>query len=286
MAGNLIAVAEGRDSLFATLDAEGIVTIWSGPGEMRSQFSADFARVSVPVPSRRLAIVAGSETASVVVGSWSQGVIAYDLAGANLWHRSDIHHVQHLRAIRSETSEHSILTVIRERGGGLILGPTGGTKYRVDKAQFLDGWPDTSLLVFDGKNVSRRSSPYSESSWKLELRTFAVLDAVVGDGALICGADGILTYLEGSGDLVWRMPVGEGRRVVSARAYPHSDEWLCLSVSNRPGGPRILRITRDGQVAASVDLPGNWIDFVCGGRFVVASSGVVAQVPDFTDAPA
>jgi hypothetical protein len=286
MAGNLIAVADGRDSLFATLDADGIVSVWTGPYDMRSQFSADLARVSVPVPARRLAIVSGSETASVVVGSWTQGVAAFDLQGAILWHRRDIHHVQDLRTVQGGVSEHRILTVVRERGGGLILGPTGGTKYRVDKAQFLDGWPDTSLLVFDGKNVSRRASPYSESSWKLELRTFAVLDAVVGEGALICGADGFLTYVDGSGDVAWRMPVGDGERIVSARAHPNSDAWLCLSVSNRPkGGPQILRITQAGEVAARVDLPGDWLDFVCGGRFIVASTGETTEVPDPIDSP-
>jgi len=69
MAGDLVAVADGRGSLFATLDADGIVTVWSGHETVRSQFEAEIARVSAPTPSDRLAIVVDAEETSVVVGS-------------------------------------------------------------------------------------------------------------------------------------------------------------------------------------------------------------------------
>jgi hypothetical protein len=286
MSSSLVAVADGRDSLFATLGADGIVSVWSGPDALQSRFSAGIARASVPVPSHRLAIVMGVGEISVVVGSWSQGVAAFDVDGATRWHRKDIRHVQRLRAVPIDEGEHSIVTVVQERNGGLVLGQTGGTRHPVARAQFLDGWRDASLLVFDREGVSRRTAPYKEDLWRVDLATFAVLDAVLDHGALICGADGTLTYVSSGGEVIWRVPAVATRRIVSARAHPDGDGWICLSVSNVPRGvPQVLKVNQDGEIATTADFPGTWIGFVCGGRCIVAANGTVAKVPGLARPP-
>lgn len=279
MSANLIAAADGQDSLFATLDADGSVSVWSGPGEMHSQFTVELAQTPVPVPSRRLAMVAGETGTAVVVGSWTQGVAAFGLDGQPLWHRRDIRHVQSLRTIPDAVGERRILTVIQERGGGLILGQSGGTRYRISKARFLDGWPDAALLVFDGKQISRRTPPYSKNSWSIDLSTFAVLDTVVGDGSLVCSADGFLRLIGNDGETIWRVSTGKGQRVVRARSDPDSSGWVCLAATNEPGSsPKVLKITPEGTVAASADFNGEWIDFVLDGQCIVTTNGDVFNV--------
>jgi len=281
MPGNLIAVADGRDSLFATLDTDGAVSVWSGRDEVRCRFIAEFARAVVPVRSGHIAIVAGEEEATVVVGSWTRGVAAFGLDGQVRWHRQDIRHVQGLRAVPGADGRGQVLAVVRERGTGLVLGRSGGTRYQVPGARFLDGWPDGSLLVFNGKQASRRAAPYSGSSWSIDLAAFAVLDAVVGDGALICGADGSLVHAGDDGEVRWRVTTGKGRRAVRAWADPHGAGWVCLAPTNVSGSvPRVLRITREGVIAASADCAGTWIGFAFGGRCLVAADGTVCDVPD------
>lgn len=80
MPARLVAVADGRGQRLATRTPTD-VTVWSGPTDPQYQFRVDFAESSVPVPSRRLAIVDDDTDVSVAVGSWTQGVAAYGLDG-------------------------------------------------------------------------------------------------------------------------------------------------------------------------------------------------------------
>jgi hypothetical protein len=277
---SVLAVAEGPGSQFATLESDGGVSVWSRPEALRSRFRAEIARVTVPVPSRRLAVVASASGAtSVAVASWTQGIAAFDVEGQRLWHRRDVHHVQHVRGLPAQNGT-GALAVVSEKAGGLVLGPSGGTRHRVPRARFLDGWPDGSLFVFDRHSASRRAAPYAESVWQVDLPTFAVLDVVLGEGALICGANGV-TFVRDDGEILWRIAATGARRIIRARAHSDGDGWICLSVSNEDRGTsQIVRVGRDGDITTAIDFPGAWIDFVCGGDFAVATDGTVAEVPN------
>lgn len=61
--------------------------------------------------------------------------------------------------------------------------------------------------------------------------------------------------------------------------------------SPRSDGTQILRVNRDGELAATADFPGNnarflsqasrnWIGFVCGGRYLIAANGAVVEVSE------
>lgn len=278
MSDDLVAVAEGPDGLFATLNAHGTVSVWSRPGDLRAQFNTTLGAVTAPVPSHRLAIVVGVDEINVVVGSWSKGVAAFALDGAARWHRRDIRHVQRLRALPTDAAAHSVVGVVQERAGGLVLGVTGGTKHRIVGARFLAGWPDGSLFVFDGASAFRRAAPDSEPVWRLDLATFALLDAALDGGALISGANRRLTYVGPDGVVAWRTPA-DTRQFVRVRADPDGDGWICLAtLTDRRSVPQVVHVAPDGQITLIAEVPGSWIDFVARGRYLIGTDGAFESV--------
>jgi hypothetical protein len=277
---SVVAVADGPDGRYATLDIHGTVSVWVAPTRLLSRFSVPVAG-SQQVPSHRLAIVVTERGLSIVVGSWSGGVAAFDPSGTPLWSRRDIRHVQRLRSVPVGNRDGAdIVSVVREKSGGLVLGPTGGTRRRIPGARYLAGWPDGSLLLFDGARVARLAAHGEEKLWQSAVQTIAVLDAVLEDGAaLLCLADGRLTRLDPQGAVVWRTQQVPERRILRVRAHPAGSGWLGLAVpAGRPGVPAILRVSPDGQVEPLADVPGSWVDFVDGGRHLVATSGAVETV--------
>jgi hypothetical protein len=236
VADEIVAVAEGPEGLFATVTVDGRVSVWSGPGDLICEFGTGIATDTVAVLSHRLAIASpGTGEVQIVVGSWTRGVAGFGLDGKQLWHRRDIRHVHAVRALPADGGAASVVGVMVERGPGLILGATGGTRHRIRAARFMAGGPDGSLLVHDGKAVVLRAAADRDPLWRISLSTFAVLDAVLDGEVLLCGAD-------------------------------------------RP--PQIVRVTRDGDLTVVREMAGAWIDFVDGGRHVVAADGTVAPIVD------
>jgi hypothetical protein len=276
---DLIAVAEGPEGLFATLTARGVVSVWSSPEDLLSRFVSPIGSVTVPGTSHRLAIVVDGDEVDVVVGSWTEGLAAYTVDGALRWHRHDMRHVQRLRALPTDGGAKTVAGVVLERGGGLVLGRTGGTRHRIPEARFMAGWSDGSLLVFDGKGVSRRAAPDAELAWRVELATFALLDAALDGGATVCGADGRLTHIDQNGVVAWRTPALPNQQIVRVRADPEGDGWICLATTtDRRIPPQVLRVASGGEMTPVVEVPGSSIDFVGRGSYLVARNGNVMPV--------
>jgi hypothetical protein len=280
MADGVAAVAEGPDGMFAMLDTRGEVSVWRAPGRLLSRFTVPAAE-GQRNPSDRLAIVMTEQEPAVVVGSWSGGVAAFDSGGSRLWFRRDIRHVHQVQAIPGESRDSAgTVSVVRDRAGGLVLGPTGGTRRRIPRAQYLAGWPDGSLLLFDGSRAARLAARGEETLWQLAVQTLAILDAVLGEGtALLCTAEGRLTYLDENGVVVWRTQPEPERKILRMRAHPDGPGWIGLAApTGRPGVPTVVRISTDGQIDLLSEHPGSWVGFIDGGRHLVATSGAVEAV--------
>ena len=213
------------------------------PDKLRSVFDVGFAAVTVAVPFSRLAITSpDSYVRQIVVASWTCGVAAFTVDGAPLWHRRDIRCIHRLCTLPTGAGTgQTRVGVVQERGPGLVLGATGGTRYRLPAARFLAGGADGSVLVHTRSGVHLRPGPDQDPVWRIELGTFAILDAVLNDETLICGADGRLRLVDGGG-------LGRGLRW----NYGSADR-ACALESGRPGmacplGPeRRLRWTVPGD---------------------------------------
>jgi hypothetical protein len=280
MVGEIVGVAEGPGAFFATVDAVGSVRVWSKPGQLRSVFDAGFAAVTVAVPSNRLAITfPGSDILQIVVASWTRGVAAFTVDGAPLWHRRDIRNIHRLCTlpIGAGTGQ-SRVGVVRERGPGLVLGATGGTRYRLPAARFLSGGADGSVLFHTRSEVHLRPGPDQDPVWRIDLGTFAILDAVLNDETLICGADGRLRLVDCGGLERWNTPVDPARQILRVHSNPAGPGWLALSVPSggRAGPYQVMTVSHDGDLVAINELAGSLLAFVDGGRRLVAADGTVA----------
>ena len=280
MAGEIVGVAEGPGAFFATFDAGGRVLVWSEPGQLRSAFDVGFAAVKVAVPARRLAIISpGSDRLQIVVASWTRGVAAFTADGAPLWHRRDIRSIHRLCTLPTDAGTgQSRVGIVRERGPGLVLGTTGGTRYRLPAARFLAGGADGSVLVHTRSGVHLRPGPDQDPVWRIELGTFAILDAVLNDETLICGADGRLRLVDAGGLEQWSTPIDPGRRILRVHSHPAGPGWLGLSAPSgaRAGPYQVLTVSHDGDLVSISKLAGSWLAFVDGGRRLVAQDGTVA----------
>lgn len=282
----ITGVADGPDGSFATIDASGRVWSWSGFERLRSAFNVEFA-ATLGVTHHRLAIVSpGSAGSQIIVGSWSHGVAAFTVDGDLLWRRRDIRSVHRLVSMPTGApNRQSRVGVVCERGSCLVLGATGGTRYQLVGGKFLAGGPDGSVLLHKRTEVQRRPQPDQEPLWRVVLGTFAVLDAVLDEDALVCGADGRLRLIDASGQERWRTPPDPIQSIVRVTPDPDGSGWLCVAtaIGGRPRPAQLLRMRRDGNAEPIAQITQACVGFVDGGRRYVTSDGSVLSAPAWRD---
>ncbi|WP_326999682.1 hypothetical protein OHA72_31630 [Dactylosporangium sp. NBC_01737] len=281
-AGRFVAVAEGPGGCYATVDDAGSVSVWAGPGELRSRFDAIPGDGAETRSSDSVAVTTGPAGIEIVVGSWHRGVAGFDPEGGVRWRRRDIRHVHDVRALPDAGGARRVAGVVTERQGGLVLGQTGGTRLTVRGGRFLAGWADGSLLAADRKGSARRLARDGTVLWRLPLTTFAVLDAAVDDGALISVAARRLTYVGPDGTVAWRVPTPHGEAVPIVRADPDGDGWICLSTASaRHTVPTVWRVARDGGLSPVAEVPAPpdlWLGFAGGGTHLLGSDGRLVEL--------
>ncbi|MDG6105236.1 hypothetical protein Daura_34155 [Dactylosporangium aurantiacum] len=184
-------------------------------------------------------------------------------------------HVQDVRALPDDGGTRWVAGVVTSRQGCLVLGRTGGTRLRVAGAAFVAGWADGSLLVADRTGTARRLARDGSPLWQVPLRSFAVLDAAVDEGALVSVASGRLLYVGADGVVAWSAAAPERESIPKVRAV--GDGWVCLSTaSSRRTVPTVWRVGRAGELTPVAEVPAppdTWLGFVGGGRYLLGRDG-------------
>ncbi|GAA4252397.1 hypothetical protein [Dactylosporangium darangshiense] len=273
MPAEVVGAAESDDGRYVTAHAHGRVPVWSAPGRLESDFAAPLAAHDPPaIPGRLIAFVrpAGADP-QIVVGAWLGGVAGHALDGAVLWHRKDLRHVEPVAAL--PVGDGRVLAgVVTARGPGLVLGPTGGTRHTIRGARFLAGGPDGAVVTQERETVALRPAADRPPAWRVELGTFALLDAVVGEQTLLCGADGRLRLVGADGAERWRTSARATGRITRIRICREDAGWLCLTQ-----GGRVQHADAEGVLRPVGAVPWDTIGFV-GPEHVIGPDGALTRV--------
>jgi len=273
MPAEVVGAAESDDGRYVTAHADGRVRVWSAPGTLETDFAAPLAAHDPPaIPGSLIAFVrpTGADP-QIVVGAWLGGVAGHSLDGAVLWHRKDLRHVDRIAALPAGDGR-VLAGVVTARGPGLVLGPTGGTRHTIRGARFLAGGPDGAVVSQERETAALRQAVDRPPAWRVELGTFALLDAVVGEQTLLCGADGRLRLVGADGAERWRTSARATGHITRIRICREGPGWLCLTQ-----GGRVQHADAEGVLRPVGAVPWDTIGFV-GPEHVIGPDGALTQV--------